>query len=504
MRKRRVGLHVLALATPAVCLGLMTASCGGKPEAPASQAGGELLVLCGAGIRPPMEELKAAFEKENNCTVSVNYAGSGTLLGQLQSGAEADVYVPGDVAYIKAGQGKDLIASAKVLAWFVPVLAVQKGNPKGVKGLADLARTDLEVGLGQPDACAVGGVARDLLKAARLADRVKPDFEALTVNRLANQVKLKSLDVALIWDATAAQYTDSIDVVPVEDANFHAVPFAAGITKNAPNADLAARFADFAAGDSGADVFRRHHYTVPGKEIRVGCGSSFRPVIEELIARFQSAYGVEAKPNYGGSGTVLLQIEEAGEGDIYVCHDPYAKICEAKDLSAAWHTMAYIAPTIAVKRGNPKNVKGLMDLLRDDIRVGLPERETSTRGRVLWAIFKKQGVADKMTAHGFVEDRTHALVNKLLLDAVDVAVLWDAPTKAMEEIEAVPIEEKYQVDSVTSATGKTYPVDRLHVTVVRLNVSKEPLLAAQFAKLCLSPVGRDVLKRHKFTLPPAP
>jgi len=39
------------------------------------------------------------------------------------------------------------------------------------------------------------------------------------------------------------------------------------------------------------------------------------------------------------------------------------------------------------------------------------------------------------------------------------------------------------------------------VTLVRLKFSKEPLLAAQFAKICLSEEGRAILKKHGFDLP---
>jgi molybdate transport system substrate-binding protein len=198
--------RVFGLFAAAIAL-CFASGCDGDDGADNGKGGAQTLtVLCGAGIRPAMEELKTAFEKQSGCTVRVNYAGSGTLLGQLQSTVDADVYVPGDISWIERGREKGLIGSSSVVAWFVPVLAVQKGNPKVIKGLADLARSELNVGLGNAEACAVGAVSRDLLNASGLSDRVKPDYEALTVNRLANQVKLKSLDVALIWDATAAQY----------------------------------------------------------------------------------------------------------------------------------------------------------------------------------------------------------------------------------------------------------------------------------------------------------
>ena len=498
--------RMAALTAFAIAVSGLLTSCGeGDGSKSASGGNKTITVFCGAGIRPAMDELKTAFELQNDCTVRVSYEGSGTLLGRLQSGAAADVYVPGDIFWIEKARGKDLVGDYEVAAWFVPVLVVQKGNPKKVTGLADLARKDVRVGLGNAEACAIGAVARTLLAAEGLFDRVKPRYEGLTVNQVANQVKLGALDVALIWDAVAAQYPDSIDVVPIKDAEFHTVPFAAAIVKRSANKELAKKFAAYAASDEGAAIFRRHKYTVPGRRIRVGCGASMRPAVEDLAALFNGTYGVDVRPNFGGSGTVLLQIQESKQGDVYICHDPYAYICEERKLSASWHTMAYLKPVIAVRKGNPKKIKGLLDLLRKDVRVALPHREASTRGKIMWTILEKNKLAKKMTEHGFVEDRTHALINKLTLGAVDAAVLWDAPSRSTEGVEVVPIEEKYEVDAVTSATsGKTYGVDKVKVTVVRLTLSKEPLLTAQFAKLCLSDRGREILRRHQFILPPKP
>ena len=209
--------------------------------------------------------------------------------------------------------------------------------------------------------------------------------------------------------------------------------------------------------------------------------------------------------DYGGSGEVLLQIQESKEGDVYICHDPFAYMCDDRELSERWHTIAYLHPVLAVEKGNPKGVKGLKDLLRDDLTIGLSHREYSTRGKIIWTIFRKCGMAKAMEKRKFFEERTHTLVNQLKLSAIDVATLWDAPTKAMPEIDIVPIEDKYKVDAVTSPTsGRTFSMEHVKVTVVRLNLSKEPLLAAQFARLCLSDAGRAILEKHYYMLPDRP
>ena len=479
---------------------MLVSGCGKRT--PVSSPKAELDVLCGAGIRPAMEPIKAEFEKQNNCIVRVNYAGSGTLIGSLQAGAQADLYLPGDIWWVHKIREKGMIDGFQVVSWFVPVIAVQKGNPKGVAKLEDLAREDLSVGLGRPEACAIGNVSINLLAAAGLKDKVEADFEALTVNRLANQVKLKALDAVIIWDAVAKQYPEDLDMLPIEDGNFHAVALAMGILKQSENKDLAQKLAEFAASDFGAKCFRENHYQVTGKKLRVGCGASMRPPVEDLAKLFQQQTGCEVLRDYGGSGTVLLQIEESKEGDVYICHDPFAYVCEDKEIAERWHAMAYIHPTLAVLAGNPKQVKGLKDLLRQDLKIGLPHRQYSTRGKILWTILKKHGMAEDVEKRKFFESRTHDLINQLKLETVDIAVLWDAPVKAMPEFEAVPIEDKYKVDAVTSATsGRTHSLEHVKVTVVRLNLSREPLLAAQFAKLCLSDAGREILKKHCFALP---
>ena len=139
--------------------------------------------------------------------------------------------------------------------------------------------------------------------------KVKVAYEALTVNRLANQIKIKALDAAIVWDAVAKQYPGDIDIVPIEDSNSHAVALAMGLLSQSKNKALARQFAEFAAGDFGAKCFRENHYQVPGKELRVGCGASMRAPVEDLAMLFQKQTGYEVLRDDGSSGTVLLQIQ---------------------------------------------------------------------------------------------------------------------------------------------------------------------------------------------------
>ncbi len=61
----------------------------------------ELLLYCGAGIRPPAAELAETFGRENGVKIVTNYAGSETLLSTIRLVREGDLYMPGDKYYVE-------------------------------------------------------------------------------------------------------------------------------------------------------------------------------------------------------------------------------------------------------------------------------------------------------------------------------------------------------------------------------------------------------------------
>ena len=64
------------LATIDETAGELTPSAIEKPQ--------ELLVYCGAGMRKPMDEIGLLFEEKYGISANYNYAGSNTLLSQME------------------------------------------------------------------------------------------------------------------------------------------------------------------------------------------------------------------------------------------------------------------------------------------------------------------------------------------------------------------------------------------------------------------------------------
>ncbi len=238
---------------------------GSARTAPQKAPEKRMMIYVGAGLRPPVAEAAAAFEKKRSVAIECDYAGSEILISRAKLSGRGDIYIPGEEYYIGRAEKENLILSRRQICYFVPVILVQKGNPKVIHKLEDLMRPGIKVGIGDVRACAIGKTVAEMLKKNGIPE---PDFDknvafkSVTVNELAIHVKTGALDAAIVWDGTAAQYRDSTETVPIPlDRNVIST-VAAGILRSTADRETAESFLDFLCSDECRDIFRKHGYTV--------------------------------------------------------------------------------------------------------------------------------------------------------------------------------------------------------------------------------------------------
>ncbi|HUT90950.1 MAG TPA: substrate-binding domain-containing protein, partial [Thermoguttaceae bacterium] len=157
-------------------------------------------LYCGAGIRPPVEELAKEFGRRHGVNIICDYAGSEVLLSRIKLTGEGDLYMPGDVHYVELAEKEGLIARKETVCYFVPVILVQAGNPEKIYTLEHLTRDGLKVGLGDPKACAIGPKSLRILEKNKISkEDVDVTFWSPTVTELANHIKAGSLDAVIVW-----------------------------------------------------------------------------------------------------------------------------------------------------------------------------------------------------------------------------------------------------------------------------------------------------------------
>lgn len=232
----------------------------------------KLFVYCGAAISLPMQEIGKEFEKQYGVKVEYTFAGSPCLLSQITFAKKGDLYMPGEQWYMDQAIKKGYIDRWETVAVFVPVIAVQKGNPKKIKSIVDFTKSDLRIGLGNKEACAIGHISDQIFKKAEkllningLTDSIwnNTKYMAMQEPELGNTIKLKHLDATIIWNATAFRIRDSIDIIPVDPRYRVDSPIPLGVLTFSEHKTIANKFLDFVLSSQGKSIFKKHGFATP-------------------------------------------------------------------------------------------------------------------------------------------------------------------------------------------------------------------------------------------------
>jgi molybdate transport system substrate-binding protein len=137
---------------------------------------------------------------------------------------------------------------------------VEKGNPKGVKGLDDLANPDLKVVLAAPDVPA-GKYAQQALEKARVT--VRPVSQEDNVKAVVTKVSLGEADAGIVYvtDVTAGGgKVEGVDIP--EDQNVTAT-YPIGTVKASKAQDKAQAFMDMVLSPEGQQVLKEFGFLPP-------------------------------------------------------------------------------------------------------------------------------------------------------------------------------------------------------------------------------------------------
>ena len=234
------------------------------PLLPRRAAGKPLVVFCAASLKTPLETVAREYRRESGIEVQFQFGGSQTLLANLEIARRGDLFLPADESYLALARDKGLVAEVLPLTRMTPVIAVRKGNPKGIHSLADLLRGDVRLAQTNPDAAATGKLTRETLSKTGQWEplRARTLVFKPTVNDVANDVKLGTVDAGIVFDAVARQYPD-LEIVAVPELAAARAHVAIGVLSSGTQAAAALHFARYlAARDKGLRIFQQSGYEI--------------------------------------------------------------------------------------------------------------------------------------------------------------------------------------------------------------------------------------------------
>ena len=473
------------VTTSFALLALAACKPAGTSSTSSSASKTALLVHCAASLKTPIEAIAKDYEKEEGVPVRLQFGASQTLLAGVEVSKTGDLYLPADDSYFGPAKDKKLVSTTIPIATQTAVLAVKKGNPKGVKSLADLQRADVRLAISNPDAAAIGKLLRTTLAAAWEPLAKKAVLTAATVTEAANAVKADGADATFIWDAMLPQYAGFEVVAAPELANVKA-QVGVGLLTCAPDSAAAMRFARYlAAKDKGLPVFKTQGFAVTDgepwarePELLLYSGSMLRPAIDKTLTDFEKREGVRVTRVYNGCGILVGQMKAGSKPDAYfACDNEFMN--QVQDSFEARDEIAQNELVILVPKGNPNKVADLRDLTKPGLKVGIGHEKQCAMGWLTQRTLVEGGIKDEFMKNVTVQTPTgDMLVNQMLAGSLDAAITYlSNAIGAGDKLDAVRIQGiKCSVATQPFAIAKQSPykqtMARLH-DLLRSAESKE-------------------------------
>jgi molybdate transport system substrate-binding protein len=240
-----------------------TISASGSPAAAAGKVTGTVVVFAATSLTEAFDKIGAQFEQAHpGVTVKFNYNGSSSLATSITQGAPADVFASAAPKNMTAVTDAGLASGTpQDFARNTGEIIVEKGNPKHITAVKDLANSAVKVVVCAPEV-PCGAVATAIFKNAGVT--VKPVSEEQNVGGVVTKVTLGEADAGIVYvtDVKANEGKATGVPIPADQNDITKYPIAE--LKDAPNASAAAAFISYVLGPDGQQVLASFGFLPPG------------------------------------------------------------------------------------------------------------------------------------------------------------------------------------------------------------------------------------------------
>jgi molybdate transport system substrate-binding protein len=247
---------LVALAALAVLIATV------QPASAQQKPSGEITVFAAASLTESFDAMAKQFQRKYpNVDVRFNYDASSNLATQINQGAPADVFASADEDNLqKTIDAGTVTPPPVVFAKNRLEIAVEKGNPKMIKGLADLGKSGLVVVL-CADQVPCGKYAAESLGKAGVS--VSPASKEENAKATLSKVSIGEADASIVYvtDVKASKGTTS--GVKIADKVNVIATYPMGVVKDSQSTEAAKAWVQFVTSKDGQKTLRKFGFLPP-------------------------------------------------------------------------------------------------------------------------------------------------------------------------------------------------------------------------------------------------
>jgi molybdate transport system substrate-binding protein len=224
-----------------------------------------LIVSAAISLKDVLTRLAADFEKKNKpVKILCNFAGSGQLRAQIESGAPADVFVSASAADMdKLSQKKLVLESSRInLVANRLVLIVNRKQSASLDDISDLTSNNIRrIAIGNPATVPAGQYAKDVLGYYSIYDRLTGKLIlGENVRQVLDYVARGEVDCGFVY-ATDALVEKAVAVVrEIPDNTHKPIIYPAAVVNSSGDAKLAGQFVKFLQEPDNIRIFKEYGF----------------------------------------------------------------------------------------------------------------------------------------------------------------------------------------------------------------------------------------------------
>ncbi len=391
-----------------------------------------LVFYCAAGLRLPVQEIVENYQNEFQDRINIQFAGSGTLLSNIEASNTGDLYLAADTSYIDIAIDKGFVESTIPTCNLTAGFVVKKNNPLKLKSIDDILNNpSVRVVLANPEAASIGKFSKKVLTDSDKWKSISARAVVMkpTVNEIANAVKLNSADVGIVWDAVANQYAE-LEFVPLPEFNEKKKLVTIGLLKSSLNKPAAMKFARYLSSkDKGQMVLKKHGFEILSGDqwelnpsIVLYTGAMLNPAIKKSLDLFEKREGVSVDVVPNGCGVLVSQMKAGARPDAYFSCD-VSFMNDVEHLFSPSITISQNDMVILIKKDKVDEIKKIKDLEVPGLRVGCAHPEKSALGALTVRLLDnlKINLGSNLTLDSATGD---FLVNQLRAGSLDAIIVY--------------------------------------------------------------------------------
>lgn len=241
--------HRVMLLVASVLLAACGSS-GASTSASATPLAGTVSVFAASSLTDAFNALGRSFQAAHSgVTVKLNFAGTPTLVTQIEQGAPADVFASADTTNMEKLKGDGFTAgNPQVFAHNKLEIVVAPGNPKGITGLADLAKPGV-IFISEAPSVPAGKYSVQALKRAGVT--VTPRSLETDVKSVIGKIELGEADAGIVYATDVSAAGTKVAGVPIPDADNVVATYPIVVVRATTNAAAANAFIAYVVSAAG-------------------------------------------------------------------------------------------------------------------------------------------------------------------------------------------------------------------------------------------------------------